>query len=1071
MSANRTSSEYRNGVNNFLEWARKNAIDNNGKFRCPCMNCLNMYRLRPEVIKDHLIIKGIDQTYTNWTNHGEQYIATVPLPERVEVEFDMSDHLEEMLNEMGPSVIEEAVEGFESLVSDAGKFLYPGSKHTRLSAVLKLFTLKAKHGWTNISFTKLLELLVELLPEGNTLPVKHYDAKKVLCPIGMEVKRIHVCPNDCVLFRKELANLDKCPTCGASRYKAKAGDHEEGFDDENIRTKRTAVKQLFYLPLSSRLKRLYASPHDAKQLRWHADERIRDGKIRHPADALQWKDFDEKYGWFGNEPRNLRLGLATDGMNPYGNLSTNHSSWPVLLVIYNLPPWLCMKRKYMMLSMMISGPKQPGNDIDVCLTPLIEELEKLWVEGIEVFDAVSRDHFKMHAMLLCTINDFPAYGNLSGYSVKGHYACPICEERTCYHQLKYGRKTVYLHHRRFLKQGHPYRRLKKAFNGHPENADAPTPLTGDEVYQRVKDIEFVYGKTQKRSTERRLYKRCSIFIQKLPYFKGHPIRNCLDVMHVEKNVTESLVGTLLNIPGKTKDSLNARLDMKEMGIREKLHPQPYLVGTSKKAILPPACHTLSREEKRRFCECLNGIKVPHGYSSNIKSLVSMKDLKLVGMKSHDCHILMQHLLPVAIRGILPKKVRDTITRLCLFFNAICSKVIDPNGLTALEEEGHIILLQLEMYFPPAFFDIMVHLVIHLVREIKYCGPVHLRWMYPVERYMKILKGYMKNPRHPEGSIIERYVAEECIEFCTSYLAGQNPIGIPINRHEGRSLGKGTRGERVKSKNPIEVSQAHFYILNNTDAVAPFISEHIETLRRANPRLLEKSLLILHKNTFAGWFKRRIINDNTVSQTIKWLAAGPNTDVVCWSAYDINNYCFHTKSQDAVSTMQNSGVMLEADTVHISRSGNQSSDVISVSYYGIIDEIWEMMYTTFRVAIFKCLWVDSRRGVKTDDFGIKLVNFNKLGHKDDPFVMASQVQQCFYIKDPSLGYREDPWSVVLQGKRMPNRSDDNQEPTMDIPETPSISTRVPTFLEEVDEDVEHATRDDHNEGLLVDNITL
>ena len=183
----------------------------------------------------------------------------------------------------------------------------------------------------------------------------------------------------------------------------------------------------------------------------HADEKTRDGMIRHPADALQWKQFDEKYSWFGNEPRNLRLGLATDGMNLYGNLSSTHSSWPMLLVIYNLPHSLCMKCQYNMLSMIISGLKQPGNDIDVCLTPLIVELEKLWVEGVEVFDAVSREHFNMHAMLLCTINDFPAYGNLSGYSVKGHYACPICEEGTCYHQLKYGRKTIHLGHRRFLK--------------------------------------------------------------------------------------------------------------------------------------------------------------------------------------------------------------------------------------------------------------------------------------------------------------------------------------------------------------------------------------------------------------------------------------------------------------------------------------------------------------------------------------------------------------------------------------------------------------------------------------------
>ena len=108
----------------------------------------------------------------------------------------------------------------------------------------------------------------------------------------------------------------------------------------------------------------------------------------------------------------------------------------------------------------------------------------------------------------------------------------------------------------------------------------------------------------------------------------------------------------------------------------------------------------------------------------------MKDLKLVGLKSHDCHVLMQQLLAVAIQDILPKKVRHAITRLCFFFN--CSKVIDPLKLDKLENEVVIILCQLEMYFPPSFFDIMVHLIVHLVREIKCCGSIYLRWMYPIE---------------------------------------------------------------------------------------------------------------------------------------------------------------------------------------------------------------------------------------------------------------------------------------------------------------------------------------------------
>ena len=155
------------------------------------------------------------------------------------------------------------------------------------------------------------------------------------------------------------------------------------------------------------------------------------------------------YPELGAEPRNLQLGLASDGTNPFGNLSTSHGSWPVLLMIYNLPPWLCMKRKYMMLCMMIAGSRQPGNDIDVYLTPLIEDLRKLWVDGIDVYDANVGQTFLLRAMIFCTVNDFPAYGNLSRYGVKGHHACPIFEQNMSFIQLKHGKKTVYTRHRDF----------------------------------------------------------------------------------------------------------------------------------------------------------------------------------------------------------------------------------------------------------------------------------------------------------------------------------------------------------------------------------------------------------------------------------------------------------------------------------------------------------------------------------------------------------------------------------------------------------------------------------------------
>ena len=110
----------------------------------------------------------------------------------------------------------------------------------------------------------------------------------------------------------------------------------------------------------------------------------------------------------------------------------------------------------MMLSMMIFSPRQPQNDINVYLSPLIEDLTNLWDEWVFVYDGYQSETFKLCAMLFCTINDFLTYGNLSGYSVKGHHACSIFEEGTSYVELKHGRKTIYTQHRWFLKPYHPY---------------------------------------------------------------------------------------------------------------------------------------------------------------------------------------------------------------------------------------------------------------------------------------------------------------------------------------------------------------------------------------------------------------------------------------------------------------------------------------------------------------------------------------------------------------------------------------------------------------------------------------
>ncbi|WMV51002.1 hypothetical protein MTR67_044387 [Solanum verrucosum] len=198
-------------------------------------------------------------------------------------------------------------------------------------------------------------------------------------------------------------------------------------------------------------------------MRWHKEKHLDEANVlRQPADSEAWKEFDKNHPWFAQEPRNIRLGLATDGFNPFGNMSTLYSMWPVILAPYNLPPWKCLKDPFMIMSLLIPGPQAPGKDIDVYLRPLIYELKELWNDGVDTFDASTGKCFKMHASILWTINDFPAYRNLSGWSTKGYMACPTCNKDASSQKVR--NKIFYMGHRRHLEPSHSWRRSKK-FDG------------------------------------------------------------------------------------------------------------------------------------------------------------------------------------------------------------------------------------------------------------------------------------------------------------------------------------------------------------------------------------------------------------------------------------------------------------------------------------------------------------------------------------------------------------------------------------------------------------------------------
>nr|ABB46823.1 transposon protein, putative, CACTA, En/Spm sub-class [Oryza sativa Japonica Group] len=443
MYADRRSKEFIDGVHYFLRVAEANK--RNCFICCPCNKCKNQKEYSASrTIHLHLFESGFMPSYNYWTSHGEQ---------GVEKEEDEAE------DENIPDWAQYA--GFE------------GNQTGEVDRVA---------GDNNAA-----DDLGQMLQDANEDCESEKEAHKL--ERILEDHRTSLYPG----YEKGHKKLDT--TLEFLQWKAKNSVSDKAFGDLL-----KLVKNI--LPEENKLPET-TNKRNARMMRWHAEERQQDRMLRHPADGLQWRNIDRKFKDFGKDARNIRFGLSMDGMNPFGEMSSGHSTWPVTMYIYNLPSWLCMKRKYIMMPIIIQGPKQPCNDIDVYLRPLVEDLKLLW---------------------------------------------------------------------------------KK---------------------------EGVYG--------------------------------------------------------KSKDTLEACNDLKHMEQRDDLHPEPKEKGSH---YLSSASYILSKAEKESMFEYLESIKVPSGYSTNIKRIISTKEKKFTNLKSHDCHVLMTQLLLVVTRGILPDNVRATITKLCAFMNAV-----------------------------------------------------------------------------------------------------------------------------------------------------------------------------------------------------------------------------------------------------------------------------------------------------------------------------------------------------------------------------------------------------------------
>lgn len=223
----------------------------------------------------------------------------------------------------------------------------------------------------------------------------------------------------------------------------------------------------------------------------------------------------------------------------------------------------------------------------------------------------------------------------------------------------------------------------------------------------------------------------------------------------------------------------------------------------------------------------------------------------------------------------------------------------------------------------------------------------------------------------------------------------------------------------------------------------------------------------HNRSFAKWFKNQVTNELDdhnvmVSDTIRWLARGPENLVTCFDAYDINGYCFHTRTRDSKSVQQNSGVMVVASSLEYSSARDTNPVDATQMYYGVIEEIWELDYVSFKVPVFRCKWVENRRGQKISEDGMTLVDSGRFRDGVEPFILASQAKQVFYVVD-----NIDPqWHVVVQGKRSIVGVEDvvDEEEYDEFDATPPLSIGVQPLQE--GEDIVDDEEYDEDEGEYV-----
>ncbi|KAJ8765474.1 hypothetical protein K2173_014596 [Erythroxylum novogranatense] len=339
--------EFVEGVDAFMHYACSQPAYMDGpKIRCPCTKCKHKCFLFIDEVQLHLLRKGFVPNYFQWTRHGEPLVASssrrIEEPTCMNLnENDVEDgygrhfgdgpensyrqmvhdglghtfdpnvgHVDEEPNQQAKQLFD--------LLQSVDRELWPNCETmTQLSSIARILNIKSEGHISDRSFDKILQWYNESLPAEHTMVDSFYNIKKLIRGLGLPVEKIDCCRLGCMLYWGDDMNLEQCKFCGQPRFKPRK---------RYTKHKLVPWKRMYYFPLTPRLQRLYASDVTASHMRWHAEHEQEDGVMTHPSDALAWKHFNDTHVEFAVDSRNVRLGLSTDGFQPFGQSGQQYSS-------------------------------------------------------------------------------------------------------------------------------------------------------------------------------------------------------------------------------------------------------------------------------------------------------------------------------------------------------------------------------------------------------------------------------------------------------------------------------------------------------------------------------------------------------------------------------------------------------------------------------------------------------------------------------------------------------------------------------------------------------------------------